>query len=409
MKKKLICLMLILILVFQTSVMAAPYDVQRHWTGSAVNTLIYHGVINGYPDGRFKPDRTITREEVAVILFKLMTKVHYPAEDAGQYANQQIFWDVSPDRWSAMAINYFGANMVLNGYEDGSFRPRNVVTREELASMIYQYTKRFHPVSSDMWANFSDINESFAYEAIRFLCSANICYGYPDGTFRPEAQTLRGEAAVIFTALSGYAQIPVVNYLPSYNVIDVPYISQLSPVYAVVGCEPTSLLMGLKGKGYAQGTTLREFLDNMPKTTSNPAKGFVGSPYVADTTKKTRTTIYPPILAEYASNYGRVSDFSGSSTHELQSEILNGNPVVIYATMRWETPFYRQYNIEGQTQTLLSNNHAVLVCGYDESTNSYYIADPYNDKDTSKEYRYWISGDVLEPIYEERKHAITVE
>ena len=407
--KKLIFTLLIFILIFQTVMAEVPYDVQRHWSGSAVNTLIYHGIISGYPDGRFKPDRAINREEVAVMLFRLMRKVHNPAEDAGQYSDIQIFRDVSSDSWSAMAINYLASHSVLDGYADGSFRPYNVVTREELASMIYKYTNQFYPVNTEVVADFPDIENSFAKEAIRFLCSVGICYGFPDGTFKPRNQTLRGEAAAIFTALSGYAKIPAVNSLPSYNVIDVPYISQLSPVYAVVGCEPTSLLMGLKGKGYAKELTLREFLDNMPKTSSDPAKGFVGSPYVADTAKKTRTTIYPPVLSEYASHYGRVSDFSGSSVNELQSELLHGNPVVIYATMRWEKPYFRKYNIEGQIQTLLSNNHAVLVCGYDESNNKYYIADPYNDKNTSMEYRYWISGDILEPIYEVRKHAITVE
>lgn len=194
-----------------------------------------------------------------------------------------------------------------------------------------------------------------------------------------------------------------------YRVINVSYISQLYPVKAIVGCEGTSLLMGLKAKGYAQEIELKKFLDNMPRHPSNPAKGFVGSPYVADLSKKTRTTIYPPILADYGTTFGNVVDFSGSSIEKLREQLLDGNPVVVYATMNWGKPLYKEYEIEGSTQKLLSNNHAVLVCGYHKKSNMYYIVDPYNVKDTSKEKRYWINGNTFERIYNERRHALVIQ
>ena len=88
---------------------------------------------------------------------------------------------------------------------------------------------------------------------------------------------------------------------------------------------------------------------------------------------------------------------------------MAGNPVVIYATMNWEKPYYRYYNVEGTTQRMLSNNHVVLLCGYDSRTNYYYVADPYNSRNTSKELKYWISADTLEPIYKARAHALVVK
>jgi uncharacterized protein YvpB len=197
--------------------------------------------------------------------------------------------------------------------------------------------------------------------------------------------------------------------LPRYNVIPVPYISQVYPISAPVGCEGTSLLMGLHGKGYALGVGLREFLNDMPRHASNPEKGFVGSPYKADKTKKTRTTILPNPLAAWAAKYGNVHDFSGSSPDELRAELLAGNPVVVYATLWWEKPYYRIYNIVGQYKRMLSNNHAVLACGYDMKKNIYYIADPYNLKDPRKELKYWINGDTFDRIYNERRHAVVVE
>ena len=404
--RRALCAVLAAATFTSVSAAAAPYDIQRHWVGSAANTLLVNGIMSPYADGRFKPEKPITREELAFDLYNLMKKVHNPdaAPDGKKY-----FWDTDPNSWSADAINYMASQNIFYCYADGSFKPTKTVTREEYAYIIYEYTKRFCPVNVAVTSDFSDIKSSFAHDAIRILCSVGYCYGFEDGTFRPQKAMTRAEEAAMLYGLAGIPMVPVVCELPSYNVINVPYISQLSPVYAVVGCEATSLLMGMHAKGYATNIDLRTFLDNMPKHSSNPAKGFVGSPYKADKSKKTRTTIYPAPLAAYASQYGEVSDFSGSSPLDIQAEVLHGNPVVIYATMRWEKPYYREYSIEGETQTLLSNNHAVLISGYNANTNEYYITDPYNVNDTSKEYRYWISGSVLEPIYNVRRQALVVE
>lgn len=51
----------------------------------------------------------------------------------------------------------------------------------------------------------------------------------------------------------------------------------------------------------------------------------------------------------------------------------------------------------------------MLVCGYDASTEYYYIADPYNIDDRYHDYFYWISADVLDPLYMVRQHAVAVE
>ena len=403
-KRKGIFAVLLAVSIQASALAATPWDVQRHWTGNAVNTLIANGVMAGYPDGRFRPDHALTREEAASVFAAILQKSgeEPPAETVG-------FPDIEAGRWSQEAVGYLAAKGILQGDENGLFQPTKTMSRQELAAMLYNYVKDWGLPEKEP-VNLTDLGESYAQEAVWKICAYGILGGYEDNTFRPSQPVTRGEAAAAFCAVSGFQVVPVQIDTPAVRTIDVPYISQLYPVRAVVGCEATSLLMGMKGKGYALDVDLRTFLDGMPKTASNPAKGFVGSPYKADPTKKTRTTIYPPILAEYARQYGAdVWDFSGSSVQELRAELLAGNPVVIYATLRWEKPFYRYYNIEGQTQRLLSNNHAVLVCGYDSETNYYYIADPYNENNTKAEYRYWISGDTLEPIYMERQHAIVVQ
>ena len=200
------------------------------------------------------------------------------------------------------------------------------------------------------------------------------------------------------------------NYLTTdltvvYKVINVPYFSQLAPVYAPVGCEPTSLIMALKYKGIATNTSYTQFLDAMPKSATNPAYGFVGSPYEKNTSL--RTTIYPQPLTDYGNTYaaGRTFNISGSLVIDIKKEIIAGNPVVVYLTAQLAAPIYATYVVDGVTQSLLKNNHAVLVTGYDSENNKLRITDPwsYNGR-----LEYWVTVPAFASSYNIRNHAVVV-
>jgi len=190
-----------------------------------------------------------------------------------------------------------------------------------------------------------------------------------------------------------------------YKTITVPYHSQLNPVYAPVGCEATALLMALQYKGIATGVSYRQFLDAMPKHSSNPAKGFAGSPYQQDLSK--RTTIYPQALTDYSNTYGagRTTNFSGSTVEDIKKEILADNPVVVYLTVRREAPVYVTYDIEGEKQSLLRNNHAVLVTGYDSEANKFRVTDPWSWEGRRE---YWVDIPGFAYSYNIRNHALVV-
>lgn len=194
--------------------------------------------------------------------------------------------------------------------------------------------------------------------------------------------------------------------------IPTPYISQLRPVYAPVGCEPTAMLMGLKAKGYASVVDLRQFLDRMPKHPSNPAYGFAGSPYVAD--PRIRTLIDPVPLARYAQNFGPVVDYSGHNIDDIIMELANGNPVLIYMTMGWRNPLYgNPYQApDGSWRTMLRNNHAVLLIGYQADKNVFEVADPYNSPSVGgqldRAFIYFKPRATVEKLYNIRHFSIVV-
>lgn len=400
-------------------VYGTPSDIYNHWAGTKINTIIEAGIIDGEGLSKFHPNNSLSRQEAAVFLSSYI-KWSSPAEEedvsiimednkdsnrGSDSASLLVFTDIGPDSPAFEAVEFLLSRQMIAGYPDGTFRPENTITREEFSVMLADCLG-YEEVDEEAGAYiFTDISDSFALEQIIYLAQKGILNGYGDGTFRPGGIINRGEAASILFSLSGLYLQPFSEILVTF---DIPYISQLYPVSAVVGCEGTSLLMGLKSKSYASNVDLRTFLDRMPKHKDNPEKGFAGSPYKADPTKKTRTTILPPKLAEYGRVYGNVEDISGSTPAELQNEILAGNPVVVYVTMWWEKPFYRDYIIEGKNVSYLSNNHAVLLSGYNSIENNYYITDPYNSKNLNEELKYWIDGATFERIYNERKHAVVI-
>lgn len=191
----------------------------------------------------------------------------------------------------------------------------------------------------------------------------------------------------------------------------VPYISQLKPVYAPNGCEATSLLMGLKGKGYTD-LDLRTFLDRMPKTKSNPAKGYVGSPYGNE--KSRFLTIDPEPLARYGQRYGNAVNIQGAPIEDIIKEIQNGNTVVIYVTLHWAPAYYKTLPIDGVPTRRIFNNHVLLLTGYDPVKKAFYIADPYNHESDGasrdKPFFYWKSQALVDKCYNygNRRFAVAI-
>ena len=336
-----------------------------HWAAQQIGAAVQLGWINGYPDGTFKPDKGLSRAEACTIINRMTGRTGDTAQ-ATKIIGLGLYSDVTIDYWAALTIAE--ASVSHTPQVSGAVETWYGVDLSALT-----FTAGFHDVG----------NQLFYVDRYGKLAISKMV-----GVYSADAS-----GALTLTSWS-------------YRMPNVPYISQIDNIYAWVGCEAVSTLMGLQAKGYALNTPLKTFLDNLPRSASDPEKGFVGSPYVPDKSKKTRTTIYPAKLAEYANSYcgGDIvcQDFRGASVTDLQRELLAGNCVVAYMTLWWKEPFYRNYVIEGQVQSLVSNNHAVLVCGYDPDK-GYFISDPYNYYNQGQVHQYWENAQTFEKIWNERK------
>lgn len=108
------------------------------WYYDAVMTLADYGIVNGYSDGTFMPNKEITREEIAYIIYKFIGPFGILTANAPEDA-YIFFSDVLADRWSANAINTLTYFEAIHGYPDGTFHPENDATRAEAVAFLYNF------------------------------------------------------------------------------------------------------------------------------------------------------------------------------------------------------------------------------------------------------------------------------
>lgn len=129
--KKLLALMLsvAMVLTMGTSVMAYSDVEEGTYVSEAVTVLSNLDILNGYEDGTFKPEATITRAEMAKIVCE--TLGYY-----GMGSDKTPFDDVEPKHWAAGYINTAAGLGIINGYGNGKFGPEDTVTYEQAVKMV---------------------------------------------------------------------------------------------------------------------------------------------------------------------------------------------------------------------------------------------------------------------------------
>lgn len=155
----------------------------------------------GYNDGTVRPNGTITRGEVATMIFRLMT----PEARDKYFTKTNNFSDVNAGYAHNNAISTLVKAHIINGYADGTFRPSQPVTREQFAAMI----GRMFSVEYTGGNIFGDLNGGFADKYINLLAKLGIIKGDANGNANPTANLTRGQAATMFNRLLG--RMPAVD------------------------------------------------------------------------------------------------------------------------------------------------------------------------------------------------------
>ena len=176
-----------------------PFDdvAQGTWYYEGVRYAYEHGLMSGTGEGTFSPDLPTSRGMLVTILYRLAGS---PA------AGSASFTDVAPGQWYADGVAWASANGVVSGYTDGSFRPNDTITREQMAAILYQYARLQGKLDSGRadLSIFADVDDLSAYakEPMSWAVAQGLFSGVSADMLAPGGSTTRAQAAVILTAFS---------------------------------------------------------------------------------------------------------------------------------------------------------------------------------------------------------------
>lgn len=163
----------------------------------------------GDPDGYIRPNDPISRCETATLFCRILS------ENVEKESREVRFSDVNDEQWFYQSLVTLYQTGLLNGYDDGTFRPEDNITRAEFAQIIAAIVQKEATTQQSRDVNlgdkpvseivsFQDVAEDhWAYDAICTVAQKDWISGYPDGTFHPDKAITRAEAITIINRLLG--------------------------------------------------------------------------------------------------------------------------------------------------------------------------------------------------------------
>lgn len=161
-------------------------DIKGHWAQEYIEALAALGAVGGYPDGSFKPEQAISRAEFATMLVKA-----FKLENKGG----RIFADTAV-HWAKDSIAAAAANGIVTGYDSNTFGPDDIITREQMAVMIFKAAQLSSVGEEPGFADNVSIS-TWARQAVAAVVQNKIMNGYQDNTIQPKGIANRAEAATV--------------------------------------------------------------------------------------------------------------------------------------------------------------------------------------------------------------------
>lgn len=184
-------------------------DVASHWGQSYIDLLASKLIVDGVTDTTFEPDRDVTRAEFAAMVIRSLS--------LNPVSGSSTFNDVSSNAWYAGVVGAAAQAGIVDGYEDGSFRPDARITREELAAMVvraYEYAGSAITIDNaeqtQLLSAWSDANKIvWGHTEVAKAVKVGLLDGMTNTTLETDGQATRAQTAAM-----------VQRFLTAVNFID---------------------------------------------------------------------------------------------------------------------------------------------------------------------------------------------
>lgn len=219
------------------------------WYAESVLYVYEQGIMTGVTDATFSPETVTSRAQFATILYRISGCPEVDFVDR--------FPDIKEGEWYSDAIIWAASEGIVNGYSNGMFGPADVVTREQIATLLYRYADYLERDTSarNSLSSYKDAGKvsGFAGEAMQWCVGAGIIGGKSADTLEPIGKATRAEVATMVTRyLGGYVREGV-DYHIHAGGMQIPHWIQWDPRWgnetygdgtlAQNACGPTAMAM----------------------------------------------------------------------------------------------------------------------------------------------------------------------
>jgi hypothetical protein len=205
--KRIGCVLLALILSLAIATPVNSYaaakfsDTRGHWAESYINAAVDDGFADGYPGGKFLPDKAVTRAEFASMVNKAL----------GNSGTANLnFYDVNNGNWFYNDVSKAVAAAYAAGYSDGSFKPNSPITRQEAAVMLARIVTTDGGGNLNAYPDHNSIAD-WAYDAMEKINGKDYIGAYDDGRIHPLDRLTRAQTAKILCDILDHENIVTGN------------------------------------------------------------------------------------------------------------------------------------------------------------------------------------------------------
>lgn len=239
-------------------------DLHNHWGQAFVEQLHQHTIIQGFPDGTFKPDQSLTRAQYAALLHKMFS---LPPFELPNINPARPFRDVSPQFWAATAIQHASQMGFIAGFPDGTFRPEEDLSR---AQAIVSLVNGLRLTGGDQEGlqRYSDRTAipNYAKDEVATATDKALIVNYPDpAKLSPKQSISRAEIATmlyqvrVITGQSVAIASPYLIQPPRLSVSFKDVLLPPQPGENHTGHWAEGFIYGLANQGFISGTSADTF------------------------------------------------------------------------------------------------------------------------------------------------------